>query len=150
MPMSKILALSLFVTALTACSSGGSGSGGGGSDVSALDSGGSTGGGSVKAEECTVSATAEFQGTTTSKVGVARGVVTCPATASISVETCLESSKGGAFSTALCSSKTGTAPSVEATAQASFLGAISIRSVVKATINGVAVADKVSDSASSQ
>jgi len=107
------------------------------------DGGGSSS--TVKASDCTVSATIEEVGTTGSKSGRASGSITCPASATLEISVCIQSSMTMTFTDGMCAEGSGTNSTIARSTDARFAGTRNVRSIVRGKVNGVDLADKTSN-----
>jgi len=134
----KQVLLGSLVAAMVSCGADPGGGTGGGN--------GSTGGGggttsTVKASDCTLSATIEEVNTSGTKSGRASGSLTCPGSAELELSVCIQSSMTMTFTDGPCASGTGTNSVITRTAEASYLGTRNVRSFVRGRVNGVDLPD---------
>jgi hypothetical protein len=107
------------------------------------DGGGSTS--TVKASDCTLSATVEEVGSTGNRSGRANGSLSCPASATLEISVCIQSSMTMTFTDGPCASGTGTNSMIARSSDARFAGTRNVRSIVRGRVNGVDLPDTTSN-----
>ncbi len=128
---------------LMSCGGEPEGNTGGGNGATGGGSGGGGGGSAsaVKASDCTLSATIEEFGTAGTRAGRAGGSLSCPASATLEISVCIQSSMTMSFTDGPCASGMGTNTVIARSAEASFAGTRNVRSFVRGRVNGVDLPD---------